>query len=637
MDKKGLARFVLLFSLFFTAFALQQIIIDNQSVSIKIENNQNLDYFLPEATYKEENLTLKFEFIGFNQSLIDESAIESELYNDFRHSVDLPLSELHFNFEFNYVLEDDREDLEEYIISIADSGVDTGYELNLTLLQEDLISGERSNIFIPRDGMSIDAELVNEYLFDNLYQEPINDPGYTFFLMNFSNLDSLDHTFEHWYDVNGTGLDSNESITWWYSGYSNLEKRAATGWGGKYRFCYLDVSARSWYLDFVKTAWISMGGEGYQLYYDYPDLDNLTQTYDPNTTEGNEILNQYLAEWINTYLGNVLSGPVYSDLPIGDTISLQVLVLNNLTDNGYPIEDLDWCISQNRIFNQLAVDFPWIDWQIEIEWVELSDYPIFYDYIHDNVLEDINGKYIAVQNGLYQLLEDELENNFDLNAADVVLPCYFFLTDDIGFRWFGVSFAGLGGMGWEILLATQYSLFEDGIIGQPRRGYSNVMIHELGHSLGLPHPHSATFGWGSSFISDIMSYFAYDDCFSTFYQDAIGRSHTDVNYAYALDEYVIALDVYNDSGKPIELLDTMFQINNTLELIPQYYQQMDYNSSATYSFLLRDLLEYVINYLEPTSTPTPTTTSTSNQFGFLAVLVILPSIYFIVRLKKKTK
>jgi len=66
-----------------------------------------------------------------------------------------------------------------------------------------------------------------------------------------------------------------------------------------------------------------------------------------------------------------------------------------------------------------------------------------------------------------------------MHAADVVLPCYFFLTDEIAFTYYGTSFAGLGGMGWEILLGTQYSIFDNAIIGEPRRGYSRVMIHEL--------------------------------------------------------------------------------------------------------------------------------------------------------------
>jgi hypothetical protein len=627
MSKKHLARLSICLAIVLSALAIQDVF----GSSITEYNNMYLspDFVIPDINYKNETLELKIEFIGFDQSLVNESHIYNLLYNDFRHSTEIPLSEFHFDFTFEYASEPERLALETYMLSIADSGVDTGYELNLSLLQSDLMSGERSEIFIPRDGYSIDALLVEDYLYSNLYDTPVT-PGYTFFIMNYSNLDSLDHTTEHWYDVSGVELDSNESTTWWYSGYGNLTKRAAMGWGGKYRFCYLDVSARSWYLDYVSTAWTALGGGGGQLYYQHPDIENLTQTYDPTTPSGNAILNQYLAEWINSYLGNVYSGPVFSDVPTGQSISLQVLVLNNLTLNGYAKEDIEWCISEYRIYNQLALDFPWVNWEIEINWVELSDYPQFYNYIRDNVQEDVNGRYIETSSGLYQLLEDELGDHFDITGADVVLPCYFFLTDAISFRWYGVSFAGLGGMGWEILLGTQYSLFEDGIVGQYRRGYSNVMIHELGHSLGLPHPHSSTYGWGSSFVADVMSYFAYDDGFSTFYIDAIGRSHTDANYVEALDEYAEALQIYDDNGRPAELVDQLELINNTFTAIPTYYQQMDYNSSSTLAFLVREYIADLVFELTKVTFPL-------SQYGFMAIIVVFPLIYIGYKIKKKRK
>jgi hypothetical protein len=281
----------------------------------------------------------------------------------------------------------------------------------------------------------------------------------------------------------------------------------------------------------------------------------------------------------------------------------------------------------------LETDFPWIDWEIEINWFDLTDYPQFYNYIRDNVQEDINGRYIEVSSGLYQLLEDELGIHFDLTGADVVLPCYFFLTEGISFRWGGVSFAGLGGMGWEILLATQYSLFEGGVTGEYRRGYSNVMIHELGHSLGLPHPHSNSYGWGGDYISDVMSYFGYDDCFSTFFVDGVARSHTDANYVRAVWEYETALQLYNDSGKPAEMVDQLTLINNTFDAIPPAYLNMDYNTSATLSFLLRDYIASLT--FDLTSSPPPT--FPISQYGFLAVFVIIPIMYLGIKIRKKRK
>ncbi|MCK5044978.1 MAG: hypothetical protein KAS22_00265 [Candidatus Heimdallarchaeota archaeon] len=631
MAKKKLSKtFVVLIVLFIT-FNLQ-IISENTLLSDNAEDNTNNNLLLPQV--KNENLNLKLEFIGFNQALIDEAEIESQLYNHFKHSTSIPQADLYFNFEFNYAEESIRQALEDYMLLTGVNATGGGYELNVTLLYEDLASGNRSDIFMPRNGLSIDADLVNEYLYDNLYQEPAADePGYTLYLMNYSNFDSPDHNNEHWYDTYSESIDANETVTWWYSGYRNLSKRAAMGWGGEYRFAYIDLSSRSWYLDYVINAWGGFG-IGNPSYYEYPDLDNLTQTHDITTPSGNAILTEYLVDWINSYIGNVFSGPCY-DPPLGKSISLQVKVLNNLTDNGYPEEDLRWCISKHRILNQLDNDFPWIDWRIEIEWVELTDEPYLFDYIQDNTQENIDGKYIEVSSGLFTILQNELSTHFDMSAADEVLPCYFFLTDNIAFRWYGTSFAGLGGMGWEILKASQYSLFEDGNVSEPMRGMSAVMIHELGHSLGLPHPHSS-YGWGSSFVEDVMSYFSTTEKFSTFYKDAVGRAHADAHFLYGIDEFANAYQLFLDAGSPSEYIAAVALINSTLNVdFPQYYREMDYDLAAAAGLTARALIQALISDLQGTFTPTEPTTLTP-ALGFLAIL-IFPVIIFVNRAKRRNR
>ena len=83
MAKKKLSKtFVVLIVLFIT-FNLQ-IISENTLLSDNAEDNANNNLLLPQV--KNENLNLKLEFIGFNQTLIDESEIESQLYNHFKHS-----------------------------------------------------------------------------------------------------------------------------------------------------------------------------------------------------------------------------------------------------------------------------------------------------------------------------------------------------------------------------------------------------------------------------------------------------------------------------------------------------------------------------------------------------------------------
>jgi hypothetical protein len=360
-------------------------------------------------------------------------------------------------------------------------------------------------------------------------------------------------------------------------------------------------------------------------------LDNFTQSFDLDTLEGQGNYTQYLAEWINSYAGNVYSRPTYSDMPTGQSVSLQVLVFNNLTNNGYAEEDIDWCISETKIYDQLNEDLPWIDWDINVTWAYLSDYPYYYNYIQNNYAVDVDGKYIEVSAGLFSILDSDLEDHFNLSKSDVVLPCYFFLTNEVSFKWGGTSFAGLGGMGWEILLGTQNSIFENGDINLKKRGMSDVMIHELGHSMGLPHPHGFTYGWGSSFVEDTMSYFALANGFSTFYIDAIGTGHTEVNYYYAQDEYETALQLYHDSNlTSIELTNIMVEINATLAAIPTYYSNMDYSSSASMAFYARDLIANMVDYIDnPTNNP-PSTWQNWWTGAIIEGSVILFSIMIIV-------
>ncbi len=563
------------------------------------------------------NLTLYLKFIGFDSNYINQEEIETMLPNRYSRGYEsIGTSDLNFNYDFSFLDNSVKNQLEEYIKSIGTNGTGVGCSINITRLQENKLSGDKTGIFIPKDGLIADVEVVESYFKLNLYQEnPIN-PGYTLFLLNLSTLDNTDHSLEHWYSVKKVEFDSNRSITHWYSGYNNIPERTTLGWGGTERFCFLDLSARSWYFDWIQNAWDFYLGDF--LYYQYPDLDGFTQVYNPYTAAGNTKLSRYLSEWIYSYTGNLFSA-YYAEDPIVESYSMQVLIFDNLTNNGYAHNEINWVISKQRIYDQLSNDFPWIEWDIEIENVKLTDYPGFFNYIAYNSVDYLNTKYLEIYPEFFDILESQLSDHFDLEKADEVLPCYFFLNYNVSFTWTGIAFAGLGGMSWEILAGNPNSIFEEGDSSQPRRGFSSVMIHELGHSLGFPHPHDATYGWGSSFFKETMNYFTIgEEAFSTFYQDGIARAHGNYFYYNAYEKRDVAYDLLINSSSTSEYEDNLNSIDTLLGEYHSQYKQMDYIASIALAKNALNKSNELINILLNLSTE-----KTSFLYLSFPVIIIL--------------
>lgn len=547
------------------------------------------------ANTAEHNLTLSIVFVNFDQELIDENYINNRLPARFEWLYYSPHGIFNFNFEFSYLDEAKVNALGNFMLENSAYGEGTGYELNTTLLNQELSSGVRSpEVFIPANGRAMDAFEVEEYINDYIYETP-DEPGYTLYVLNFSSFDN--GTWDHWYNVEYVSPETNQVVDWWYSGYRNLPQRQAIGWGGTYRFAYVDVSARSWYFDWIKTAWYNMDPiSGY--YHEYADIEQLFEAFDPQTPEGKEILQDYLIDFIRSYLGNVFAGPLSSTTPIGESISLQVLLFDNLTDNGYTKEQLEWVLSESFIYDILSKDIPWIDWRFNITKIKLSEDPAMFDYLQNHVKEDMNGKYIEVMEGLFWRLQNYLDDYFDLDVADIVLPCYAFLNDNIGFRYYGISFAGLGGMGWQIVVGSQNSLFQNGDPSKPLRGFSPTLIHELGHSLGFPHPHSGTYGWASDMIADVMSYFSPVEDFSTFYEDSLGRAHADYSIIKAKQEYEDLKSISTTSEYSTYIDKDMEDIRGLIMDSNAFYYDMDYNSSIIHARLARSKINETLEWLE---------------------------------------
>ncbi len=407
-------------------------------------------------------------------------------------------------------------------------------------------------VFFPIRGISVDAVALENWLQQNPCTAP-PVPGYTIYMLNLSHLDSSDGSKDHWFDPGMRDPDSKRPIQWLGYGvgvelYLDLPVYPAyAGWGNASRLFFLDPSAHQWYL-----KWTAVWGDGrtWDLPYghDLTGLAEFVRDRDIYGADGRAALSRYLARWID----ELADGLVRRDHGIHrfyrDTL-VDVLVLNGAQGSGVTNEELAWTTSREALSPVMTDIAPFMEWGFNIRVRDIESYP----RLKQAVLESstrVDGKLHVVASDVWSFLVGETASMFDLGAADRVIACLIVVMNDTIMVREGPegkeAVWGIG-IGGRVLVMMEPSGFYFPGNETRRIGLTSVLVHELGHNLGLGHMHlsSTRATHSAEFTGDVMGYLLQSGHFSKFMKDSFQRNTFDSIYVQVMRD----ITQIEDTGK----------------------------------------------------------------------------------------
>jgi hypothetical protein len=482
-------------------------------------------------------LTIKIVFVGFDPNTIDQdylnwkgnliqSSVNNVLGNGNLTGVDYSLT-----YDFFFTSAAFQQSLTKYLQSIQVKKLTynpwfrtmmTNYFYDADKVQSWLVNNNASYGGFPSNG--------DVFVFTNMTTLPS---------LTSSQLETDNPTSAtpHYYSEHFTDLDLNYSIR--YRDFS-------VAWGGDSRLWFVDMSAGP---DF--WTWSTPESVPFipmQLALDLYQL-NL------HTSNGKEWLTQYLADYIYDAVLN-LAVPVFVYQPIySHTYRFVVNVIDNRTDKEKDAVAIKETLHPEIVRSAFVDLMPYSDIVVEAHFINASDDPGLQAAIIQSTVSppvDLGISPYVDTRPLYRYLQEHLTDfvgTVRKDSTESTVPVFAFAFSSgiyfgYTYKWYVAtsktiedSFVGIS-LGDMSLIGMTQNDFQKGDSVSPAQpgkgtGFTQSVIHEAGHSLGLIHPHQ--FSYLEDFVASAMSYWSWVYKFSQFDKDALNRAHADelINSALA--------------------------------------------------------------------------------------------------------
>jgi len=547
------------------------------------------------AAYRTVPLEVKIVFVGINPSDIDTT------YMSWSENLPARINEevliggkdlgVEFDVKYRFAFTDSafKTKLTDYLSSISETAVvENPYFWYWNRNYEEKWMKVRSTQY--------DANKVEQWLTENSRQfGGTLEYGWTFIVMYLPELPSATYkTMKEYWKQNI--FKSTTSVQPHYYkipaedrdlGYKLRYREFATAWGNHERLWFLDLSAGPSFWDSFSTFPLQVAIEDQNI--------KLGSTY------GKSWLTEYLADYVwgavkNFAVPSSIYYPTYSG-----RYNIIVTIFDDRTDDErtkVPVESTINAESIKQAFEDLA---PYVTTDVQLDFRQLKDYSDLRSLVKDNHeklkeavfhpdvdVVDLRPIYSYLQSNLKDfaptIKRDETEFTITLFAFVFSGETYFTYSN----KWDHEhtndpergSLSGIALGDIAIVGTNQWDFTRGNEVGQKGKGLgmTSTVIHELGHMVGLMHPHE--YDNVGDFAYGVMGYFTQDYQFGQSDKDFIRRAHADEILLNATETLEKAkLELSNKIESP-DVNQAIVQAKELLKRVETEYGRMDFTSAV---------------------------------------------------------
>jgi len=447
-----------------------------------------------------------------------------------------------------------------------------------------------------------DAKTVEDWLYTNRADYggfPVN--GWTFIITYLPELPSMD--WSQWKRWGNNVRQSPEGTPHYYStsmsdvdaGYMYSEREFMKGWGGKYRMWFVDLSA---------------GPIPYTGWADAP-LQWMLEDFNIRlgSTHGKTWLTNYLASYIWEAVCNFAAPNFVYDPVLTEEYEIVITFLDHRKPEEKSKVGLEPFVNQDMIRAAFEILCPYTKTTVKMSFHSTIEFEELVRIIEDNhllvdsvmyhptswtktkKLDYVNMEpvYKYLQNNLGKFVKEVRRDR-----GKMTIPVFHFVfSGSIRFfyqwKWYiqdydmySGTFTGVA-QGDIVINGYNHHDLIAGDRADPKQpgkgiGFTRTIIHEVGHMVGLMHPHS--YGWLGSFALGAMSYFSRDALFGQHDKDALQRGHADKLFIEAGELVREARATLGTRVKSSETVELVTKAEQQLKVAESDYSKMNYAESV---------------------------------------------------------